>query len=101
MKDVESANLESIQWINVTGLSEVEEIKKIGKVFDIDKLMLEQVLTIFSAIFIPLSFIAGVFGMNFEVLPGVGNPQAFVYFIVGCTVTAVSMVGVFKVLKWF
>lgn len=58
-------------------------------------------LTIFSAIFIPLSFAAGVFGMNFENIPGLNNPLAFLYFLVGCGLTAVSMLVFFKVNKWF
>ena len=28
-----------------------------------------KVLTIFAAIFIPLTFIAGIYGMNFEMMP--------------------------------
>lgn len=58
-------------------------------------------LTIFSAIFIPLSFFAGVFGMNFETIPGLNNPLAFTYFLVGCGLTAVIMLLIFKRNKWF
>jgi len=59
------------------------------------------ILTIFSAIFIPLSFATGVFGMNFSVIPGLSNPLAFIYFLVGCGATAVMMLLVFKLKKWF
>ena len=59
------------------------------------------ILTIFSAIFIPLSFAAGVFGMNFAIIPGINNPLAFIYFIVGCGVTALIMLSIFKYKKWF
>jgi len=58
-------------------------------------------LTIFSAIFIPLSFLAGVFGMNFKHMPGMDSPFGFYYFIAGCLLTAVFMIGFFKVKKWF
>lgn len=58
-------------------------------------------LTIFSAIFIPLSFVAGVFGMNFEMLPGINNPHAFIYFLFGCGLTSVIMLVIFKLKKWF
>lgn len=58
-------------------------------------------LTIFSAIFIPLSFLAGVFGMNFSSVPGITNPSAFEMFIVFCFVLAGSMIGYFKIKKWF
>lgn len=59
------------------------------------------ILTVFSAIFIPLSFIAGVFGMNFKNIPGLDNPLAFVYFLVGCGVTVLVMLVMFKYKKWF
>lgn len=58
-------------------------------------------LTIFSAIFIPLSFAAGVFGMNFDKIPGLHQPMAFYFFILGCAVTAFSMLLFFKLKKWF
>lgn len=36
-----------------------------------------QTLTIVSTIFIPLGFLAGVFGMNFAVMPGLENPYGY------------------------
>jgi len=58
-------------------------------------------LTIFSAIFIPLSFFAGVFGMNFNSVPGLMNPNGFIYFIIGCSVSFIGMLIFFKIKKWF
>lgn len=66
---------------------------------DMNRVM--TILTIFSAIFIPLSFAAGVFGMNFETIPGLNNPLAFLYFIIGCGMTALLMLLFFKRNKWF
>ena len=40
-----------------------------------------KVLAIISTIFIPLSFITGVFGMNFNALPS--NSELFYYCIIG------------------
>ena len=59
------------------------------------------ILTIFSAIFIPLSFLAGVFGMNFDYLPGLDNRMGFFYFLIGCGITAGGMLALFKIKKWF
>jgi magnesium transporter len=59
------------------------------------------VLTIFSAIFIPLSFVAGVFGMNFLNIPGLSNKFSFLYFLIGCGVSAGGMLLFFKLKKWF
>ena len=58
-------------------------------------------LTIFSAIFIPLSFLAGVFGMNFRMMPGLNNPYGFFIFMLGSLFIAVSMIIFFKKNKWF
>ncbi len=66
---------------------------------DMNKIM--TTLTIFSAIFIPLSFLAGVFGMNFASLPGISTPGAFVYFLLGCVCIAAIMLIFFKKRKWF
>ncbi len=66
---------------------------------DMNKIM--TTLTVFSAIFIPLSFLAGVFGMNFASLPGIKNPSAFIYFVLGCVFIAGAMLIFFKKRKWF
>lgn len=58
-------------------------------------------LTIFSAIFIPLSFIAGVFGMNFINFPILQNPNGMLYFILICVIIPVIMLCYFKIKKWF
>ena len=52
-----------------------------------------KVLTIVGAIFIPLSFLAGVFGMNSEPFPGLGRPHAFRVFTASCVAIAVGMLG--------
>ncbi len=57
-------------------------------------------LTIFSAIFIPLSFLAGVFGMNFVHMPGLEEPSAFYVFVIFCALIALGMLSYFK-LRWW
>lgn len=54
-----------------------------------------KVLTIVSTIFIPLTFIAGIYGMNFDNMPELGNPAA--YFIVLIIMAALG----FGALIWF
>ena len=39
-----------------------------------------RVLTVFSAVFLPITFVAGVYGMNFQNMPETQNPHG--YFIV-------------------
>lgn len=58
-------------------------------------------LTFFSVIFIPLSFLTGVFGMNFIYMPGLSNQQAFIYFCIACLIISGGMISFFKINKWF
>jgi magnesium transporter len=59
------------------------------------------VLTIFSAIFIPLSFLAGVFGMNFVNFAILQNTNGILFFIALCVIISGSMLAFFKWKKWF
>jgi magnesium transporter len=60
-----------------------------------------QVLTIIATIFIPLTFIAGLYGMNFEYMPELGWRNG--YFIVWFIMIAIAayMVYFFKKKDWF
>ena len=60
-----------------------------------------QVLTIIATIFIPLTFIAGIYGMNFEYMPELGWRNG--YFIVWFVMIAIAayMVYFFKKKDWF
>lgn len=66
---------------------------------DMNKVM--TTLTIFSAIFIPLSFLAGVFGMNFITVPLLNQPYGFGVFMIACGLIAAAMIGFFKYNEWF
>ncbi len=60
-----------------------------------------KVLTFISTLFMPLSFIAGVYGMNFTHFPGMNSPYAYYIFWIVCIVITISMVYYFKKRKWF
>ncbi len=59
-----------------------------------------KVLTIIATIFIPLTFIAGIYGMNFEYMPELGWHYA--YFAVWAVIIGlgVAMVMYFRRLRW-
>ncbi|MBN1224092.1 MAG: magnesium and cobalt transport protein CorA, partial [Candidatus Aminicenantes bacterium] len=59
-----------------------------------------KVLTIIATIFIPITFIAGIYGMNFEFMPELKLKWA--YFIVWGVIVgvAVFMLFFFKRRKW-
>ncbi len=59
-----------------------------------------RVLTIFSVVFIPLTFIAGVYGTNFEYLPELGYHYAYPLFWAVLLITAIAMLSWFYRKKW-
>jgi magnesium transporter len=58
-------------------------------------------LTLFSAIFIPLSFLTGFFGMNFKQFGLLEAPYGVVIFSVICVLIMTGMFLFFKRKKWF
>jgi magnesium transporter len=60
-----------------------------------------KTLTIIGTIFIPLTFLAGVYGMNFRHLPELNQRWAYPAFWAVCLVTAVGMLLYFRRRKWF
>lgn len=59
-----------------------------------------KVLTIFSAIMLPLTFIAGVYGMNFDNMPELHSRYGYFAVIVVMLVVAVGMLMFFKRRGW-
>lgn len=60
-----------------------------------------KTLTIVSSIFIPLTFIAGVYGMNFQNMPELKYPYGYHTVIVGMVFLGIAMVIYFKKRRWF
>jgi len=59
-----------------------------------------KVLTIFAAIFIPLTFMAGIYGMNFEYMPELKIPWAYPALWLAMTIVAVGLLVLFRRKKW-
>jgi magnesium transporter len=60
-----------------------------------------KALTIVSTIFLPLSFIAGVFGMNFSYIPVSSHPLGFYITCLAMLVIGLLMLIFFRIKKWF
>jgi magnesium/cobalt transport protein CorA len=60
-----------------------------------------RVLTIVSAIFLPLTLIAGIYGMNFERMPELGSEHGYFIVLGGMFALGVGMLAVFKWKRWF
>jgi len=59
-----------------------------------------RVLTVFSTIFLPLTFLVGVWGMNFEHMPELGWRLGYFYALGLMAVVALVMMIYFKRQKW-
>jgi magnesium transporter len=59
-----------------------------------------QVLTIVSSIFIPMTFVAGVYGMNFEHIPELTWEHGYQYFWIINIIIFISLMIIFKWKKW-
>ena len=59
-----------------------------------------KVLTCFSTIFLPLTFIAGIYGMNFEHMPELSMPWAYPAIWVIFVLCAAGMFWLFRRMKW-
>ena len=59
-----------------------------------------KLLTIIASIFIPLTFIVGIYGMNFRYMPELEVPWAYPVVLILMAVTALAMLGFFKWKKW-
>ena len=60
-----------------------------------------KVLTVFSAFFIPLTFVAGVYGTNFEYLPEIKLKFGYLYFWMLLVAITMGLLVYFKKRKWF
>lgn len=59
-----------------------------------------KVLTIISTIFIPLSFVAGVYGMNFDHMPELHWRYGYFYVLAGMATATIGMLFFFRWKKW-
>jgi len=59
-----------------------------------------KVLTIFASIFIPLTFIAGVYGMNFRYIPELELKAGYFLFWILIIIIGISLIIFFKKKKW-
>lgn len=60
-----------------------------------------NILTIWSTLFLPLSFFTGLFGMNFTDIPLLQNHYGFWFFVIISVITVGWLWVYFKRNKWF
>ena len=60
-----------------------------------------MVLTVITSIFIPLTFIAGVYGMNFQNMPELSSKYGYFVVLLIMAIIAIEMFLWFKRKGWF
>jgi magnesium transporter len=60
-----------------------------------------KVLTVISTLFIPLTFIASIYGMNFRHMPELDRPWAYPGVLAAMVLAAAAMIGYFKRRGWW
>ena len=58
-------------------------------------------LTILSSVFLPMTFIAGVYGMNFQQMPELDEPYAYYIALLSMAVIGAGMLAFFHIKGWF
>jgi magnesium transporter len=80
---------------SVSGLIDIHLSSSSNRTNDVMK-----ILTIFSTIFLPLTFLASLYGMNFTIIPGLTNPSSF-YVVVAIMIVIVAvMLSLFRKIRW-
>ncbi|MBW8735146.1 MAG: magnesium transporter, partial [Asticcacaulis sp.] len=59
-----------------------------------------KVISITSVIFLPLTLIASIYGMNFEAMPGLHSPEAFWTVIVLMLAITAGLLWIFRKFRW-
>lgn len=58
------------------------------------------VLSVVAAVFLPLTFVTGLLGMNVGGLPGIDSPRGFLIALVVMVATSAAMLAYFRYRKW-
>jgi len=60
-----------------------------------------KVLTVITCIFVPITFIAGIYGMNFENMPELSTPYAYFTVLGVMALVVVCLLAFFRSKRWF
>jgi magnesium transporter len=80
-------------------LSNIMDVNLSVLSYQLNKVM--KILAIISAIFIPLTLITGIYGMNFEHMPELAQPLAYPIVLGSIGIIGITMAIFFKVRRWF
>jgi magnesium transporter len=90
-----------VEAIEIFRQLEAEMLNLYDSIFNNRTNQVMKILTIFSAIFIPLTFLTGVYGMNFRRLPGLQSRRGHIVIFFIMLALAIVMLIFFNSLNWF
>ena len=97
---IENLNHETIILENYREwLTNIMDVNLSVLTYQMNKVM--KVLATISTIFIPLTFVAGVYGMNFEFMPELHLKFGYPLILGGMGIIASIMILIFKIRHWF
>lgn len=59
-----------------------------------------QILTVVTTIFVPLGFLAGIYGMNFENIPELHHENGYFYLLGTMAAISIGALTIFKIKRW-
>ena len=59
-----------------------------------------KILTVATVIFLPLTLIAGIYGMNFEYIPELKKKDGYFILLGFMSIVVISLLIVFRKVKW-
>lgn len=100
VKDLLDLSTQAVEIIDIYGEMLSDHLNVYDSITNNKLNEIMKVLTIFSVVFIPLTFIAGIYGTNFEYLPELKYKYSYFIFWGVLIITAIGMLGFFKRKKW-
>jgi zinc transporter len=109
LNDKNLRRMQEAQDILVRGIEELDAIRERSQIVK-DELVNAlsdrlnrnlYVLSVITAVFLPLGFLTGLFGINIGGMPGVDNTMAFPVFVFSLVIVVIIQVVLFRFYKWF
>lgn len=101
LDDVLIENLQAIEMATITSNVLGSMMGAFASVISNNVNAVMKTLTVVSAIFLPLTFMAGIWGMNFEYMPELNKPWGYGMALSSMLTVAAAMVWYFKRREWW
>ena len=100
LKDLNELVIQTTESIEVYSNMVSDQLNTYNSIVGNKMNQVMKVLTIFASLFIPLTFFAGIYGMNFENIPELKYKYGYYYFWGFIMIIALGLLYYFKRKKW-